>query len=129
MEAAERMKLLGLNSAVINDFLDKGMIYRSDSGESLYWLTAEEKSALAVFSTNHHDLVYHVIRTQTKIGIIYTYLTVSEETSLWERDRKDLTAGIAYAYTDSPDEDIKDVMSGFGNISFEIKDGVLTRTE
>lgn len=77
------------------------------------------------FEKENNGLVYHVIKSHTTIGLMYSLLYVSEYEEEWEMDMEDLGTGHALAYVvnkDMPD------CSEFGTIGIEPSIGGLRRT-
>ena len=123
-EAVARMKLFGILKTPINEFKKDGVINRSENG-ILYWLDDEEKQMVADFEQDNGGVVYHVIKTLSNIGLMYSLLYVSKHTEEWEMDRADIQEGRAFVYVvnkDMPD------CSEFGTIGIRPLFGGVLRT-
>ena len=125
-EALARMAMLGLHPNVIREFKDEEVLNLSEGIGALYWLDDEEKKMVEEFHEEHEEsLVYHVIKSYTSIGLMYSLLYVSKYEEEWEWDREDLKEGSVLAYVvnrDMPD------CSEFGSIGFRKNIGGLIRT-
>lgn len=76
------------------------------------------------FEKENNGLVYHVIKSRTNIGLMYSLLYVSEYEEEWKMDMEDLGTGQALAYVvnkDMPD------CSEFGTIGIAPSIGGLRR--
>lgn len=123
-EAVARMKLLGILKTPIKEFKKDGVINRSENG-ILYWLDDEEKQMVADFEKEYSCVVYHVIKTFSTLGLMYSLLYVSKHTDEWEMDRADIQEGRAFVYVvnkDMPD------CSEFGTIGIRPSFGGVIRT-
>ncbi|MBO0441508.1 hypothetical protein [Candidatus Enterococcus ikei] len=90
----------------------------------LNWLTGEEKEIVKKFETESDGLVYHVVKTQTDMGIMYSLLYVCKTEEEWEIDHEDLEdlTQVCYVHNVScPD------FSEFGSCLFEQRFGGLLR--
>lgn len=123
--AIERMKKLGIMEQPIKEFEESGKLNLSESGGILYWLNEDEQKMVDDFEKENNGLVYHVIKSRTNIGLMYSLLYVSEYEEEWKMDMEDLGTGQALAYVvnkDMPD------CSEFGTIGIESSIGGLIRT-
>lgn len=123
-EAVARMKLLGILKTPIKEFKEDGVINRSENG-ILYWLDDEEKKMVADFEEEYSCVVYHVIKTFSTLGLMYSLLYVSKHMDEWEMDREDILDGRAFVYVvnkDMPD------CSEFGTIGIRPSFGGVIRT-
>lgn len=93
-EALWRLKFLALHPNVVRDF-QSGVLNKSESGGMLYWLSDEEKDAVAKFEAKWDALVYHCILSETEIGRMLTMLYISQYPEEWSDDRADLLDGQA----------------------------------
>ena len=97
-EAIARMKMLKMLENPIEDFKE-GVLNLSENGGFLYWLNEEEKKIVEEFENRESKpLVYHVIKSFTSMGIMYSLLFVSGYEEEWEDDRADIKGGSAIAY-------------------------------
>lgn len=125
-EAISRMKMLGIYPETIKQF-EAGYVSRSDPPfGAYYWVEGEELEELRKFEQENDCLVYTVIRAYTTIGLMDSYLFVSDNRDDWEPDRCDLKDGYAFSYTvnrDAPN------CSEFGTIGIKLSVAAgLTRT-
>lgn len=61
-EAIRRMKILKLNSTVIKEFSNKGILNLSRNAE-LYHLNNEQLARVQEFEQEYNALVYHIIQS------------------------------------------------------------------
>lgn len=123
-EAVKRMKMLHILPRAIQEF-KSGVINRSEEIGLLYWLDDEEKEMVADFEKKNGGVVYHVIKTLSNIGLMYSLLYVSRHKDEWEMDRADIQEGRAFVYVvnkDMPD------CSEFGTIGIRPLFGGVLRT-
>ena len=98
-EAVARMKMLGIFNQTIKQFED-GYISRSEPPVgAYYWVEGEELEAIRKFEQENNCLVYTVVRAYTNIGMMDSYLFVSDYKEEWAMDREDLKDGLAVSYT------------------------------
>lgn len=116
-EAIRRMKMLGIFPETIKQF-EAGYVSRSEPPfGAYYWVEGEKLEALLKFEEEHDCLVYTVVRSYTSIGMMDSYLFVSDCKDDWDSDREDLEEGYAFSYTvnyDAPD------CSEFGTIGIKL---------
>ena len=124
-EAVERMKLLELYPAVINEFINEKVINKSEHIGILYWLDDDEKKFVEDFENEHNAVVYHIIKTYTTIGCMLSVFYVSADEAEWESDREDMKIGEQLCYVKNIDNDD---CSEFGYICFQKNCGGLMRT-
>ena len=96
-EALLRMSKLQIHSNAIKEFLESGKLNRSERG-ILYWLEQDEEKMVREWEKETGNMVYHVIKDNTEIGLLYTFLYVSDDTEDWEEDREDIENNIAFTY-------------------------------
>ena len=94
-EALLRMSKLQIHSNAIKEFLESGKLNRSERG-ILYWLEQDEEKMVREWEKETGNMVYHVIKDNTEIGLLYTFLYVSDDTEDWEEDREDIENNIAF---------------------------------
>jgi hypothetical protein len=128
-EALNRMHILKLHENVINEFdqpEDKRVLNLSEPTGGLYWLNDEEKAIVSNFENKYNATVYHVIKSYTNLGLMYSLLYVSKIIEEWKDDVHALLVDegtIAYVYNkDYPD------CSEFGFIGVEERFGGIVRT-
>ena len=125
MEGVKRMKALGIMRQTIREFEKEGVVNLSESGGYLYWLDEEERDMVANFESEHDCTVYHVIKSFTEYGKMYSLLYVSKYDEEWGMDEADIKHGQALAYVVNvgmPD------CSEFGTIGIQPSIGGLKRT-
>ena len=126
-EALKRMKALDLYDPYIKAFERRDEIFMSETTGGVYEFS--ENTALVnkvkEFEAEHNTLVYHVIRTLTEFGELYTFLYVSDYEEEWELDNADIKAGYALAYVWNTDSDW---CSEFGEVGVRGFGGGIVRT-
>lgn len=123
-EAIKRMKQLGLYTNAIREFEKDNVLSRSDNG-ILFWLTDEEKRLVSKFEREYDIVVYHVIRNNTKFGMLLSLLYVSNDEDEWKMDQEDIQQRTPIAYVYNVNEPM---FSEFGSIGVENRYGGLVRT-
>lgn len=124
-EAIERMKMLHIMDRPIKEFEKEGVLNLSEGIGLLYWLDDEEKKMVADFEEEYSCVVYHVIKTFSTLGLMYSLLYVSKHMDEWEMDRAEILDGRAFVYVvnkDMPD------CSEFGIIGIRPSFGGVIRT-
>ena len=106
-EAIVRMKTLGIFPETIQQFEtdDKVSISEPPFG-AFYWLEGENLDRIRQFEEKYNALVYMIIRSYTDIGMMDSFLFVSDYKEEWDIDRDDIGVGriCAYVYNhDAPD--------------------------
>ena len=98
-EAVERMKILDIYNDTIEQYANWGYITRSDPPlGALFWVSNKELAEIKTWEAEHNARVYHVVRAYTSLGILDSYLYVSNNKDEWEIDRQLLEAGEPLAY-------------------------------
>ena len=120
-EALLRMKALNIHENAIREFESEGMLNFSEKGMIfgvpvgvLYWLDEEESKMVKAWEQETGNMVYHVIKDHTTIGVMYSFLYVSTYTEEWERDREDLSEGYALAYVKNMENEDFSEYGGIG---------------
>ena len=124
-EAIERMKMLHIMDRPIKEFEKEGVLNLSEGIGLLYWLDDEEKKMVADFEEEYSCVVYHVIKTFSTLGLMYSLLYVSKHMDEWEMDLSDILDGRVFVYVvnkDMPD------CSEFGTIGIRPSFGGVIRT-
>ena len=125
MEAIKRMEVLDIYGPTINQFENEGVLsYSEPPLGTNYWLDDEQRKIVREFEEEHHALVYFALRSYTKIGIMDSFLFVSDYPEEWVLDNNDIKNGYAYAYVynyDVPE------YSEIGMIGIEPRFGGLVR--
>jgi hypothetical protein len=96
-EAVKRMKMFKMLKSVVTDF-QKGVLNRSENGGYLFWLEDEEKQLVQEYENRTGNVVFHVIKSYTDIGLMYSLLYVSSYKDEWEEEREEMQEGIHIAY-------------------------------
>ena len=127
-EAIKRMKVLDLYSAYINAFEKKDQIFMSEMTGGVYEFddNIELVSKVKEFEEENNALVYHVIRTMTQFGELYSFLYVSDYDDEWQMDNDDIADGYAMAYVWNKTDEW---LSEFGSIGVQGRFGGIIRTE
>lgn len=96
-EAIERMEILELldlsEESVISDFKENNIIYASSPMNLgvmvgvLYKLSDAERRLVRKIEKKYDILVYHIIKNETSIGVMYALLSVSSNEDEWKADR------------------------------------------
>lgn len=115
-EAISRMLRLGLHPYAVREFKEEGKLNRSEGAGILYWLTEEEQQMVKEFEENHNKVVYHLIKTPTNIGLMYSILYVGADVDEWTLDNDDLMVGQQLVYVKNMDADD---CSEFGSIGIK----------
>ena len=99
-EAIKRMKALDLYTDYIKAFKDKDEIFMSEMTGGVYEFgeNTELVAKVKSFEKENDALVYHVIRTMTQFGEMYSFLYVSDYKEEWGIDNSDIEAGYTLAY-------------------------------
>lgn len=117
-EAVLRMRQMGVYGNTIRQFEKEGYINRSEPPlYAFYWVEGEELERIRRFEKDYNALVYMVIRSCTTLGVMDSYLYVSDYEEEWEMDREYLRNGepCCYVYNnDMPD------CSEFGDIGIKM---------
>lgn len=117
-EAIERMKLLKIFPETRRQFeRDDYVSISMPPVGAFFWAEGEDLQRIRDFEERQNALVYLVIRSYTTIGMMDSYLYVSDYQEEWERDRHDLETGEPLVYVhnhDMPD------CSEFGCIGIEL---------
>ena len=109
-EALLRMKKLDIHENAINEFKKAGKLNKSEPGWNnvvgvLYWLDDDEQKMVRAWEEKTGNMVYHVIRNNTKMGLMYSFLYVSRNVDEWVMDNEDLELGYPLAYVKNMDDD------------------------
>lgn len=124
-EAIKRMKALHMLSQPIRGFEKEEKLNLSERIGILYWLEDDEKKMVKDFEEKWGFLVYHVIKSYTTLGLMYSLMYVSDNEEDWELDAEDIQDGQAVCYVinkDMPD------CSEFGVIGIKPMTGGVVRT-
>jgi len=124
-EAVKRMKALKMLDQPIKEFEEEGKLNLSESHGILYWLDEEEQKMVDQFEKEHNGLVYHVIKSFTTIGLMYSLLYVSEYLEEWQMDMENIDDECQLAYVVNKD---MPGCSEFGTIGVKPMNGGVVRT-
>ena len=117
-EAIKRMKAWGIFGPAIQQFNKQGYVSVSEPPVGAwYWLNDEEKARVESFEQEHNALVYAVVRSFTEIGILDSYLYVSDYTEEWPMDWEDLREGQQCCYVYNQQDPI---FSEFGSVGIKL---------
>ena len=98
-EAIKRMRLLDIMDETIEQYADFGYVTRSDPPfGALFWVSDQELADIRLWEAEHNARVYHVVRAHTSLGILDSYLYVSNNKYEWNIDRQLLEAGEPLVY-------------------------------
>ena len=124
-EAIRRMDVLDIYSETIRQFEDEDLVSYSEAPLGTnYWLTAEQREVIKTFEEEYNALVYFIVRTNTEIGTLDSFLYVSDHEEEWDMDNEDIKYGYVVAYVhnyNAPE------FSEFGSIQVENRFGGLVR--
>lgn len=104
-EGVRRLRKLSVMPNVVTEFKE-GKLSRSDYGGILYWLDDKEVKMVKAFEKENKAVVYHVIKSYSQFGELYSLLFVSQYEDEWEMDNNDLDENLTFAYVvnvDCPD--------------------------
>lgn len=119
-EAIFRLEKLNLDSEVLKGF-QEGNVYLSDELGNLCKLDKTCKDVIK-YLEERNLLVYHILKTSTNFGLMYSFLYVSDSEDDWEYERPTKSYVATYCYNKTiPD------YSEFGDIFFEVVNGKITR--
>ena len=119
-EAIFRLETLKLDTKVLEDFTN-GKIYMSNEFGNLCELDKSCKDIIKYLSKKNL-LVYHILKTQTSFGLMYSFLYVSDSEDDWDYERPTESYVATYCYNKTiPD------YSEFGDIFFEVINGKIVR--
>jgi len=91
MEAVARMKALGIFPPTIKQFKDGDFVSVSmPPVGAFFWTEGECLNHIRDFEEKHNALVYVVIRTYTNMGMMDSYLYVSDYQEEWDQDNEDI---------------------------------------
>lgn len=124
-EASKRMEKIGFPEWMIGEFRNRGIVAVTETDGSVRPMSMKEISLIRAFENEHDAIAYHVVKSKTNLGIMYSILYVSTEMEEWEYDMEDLEAGQALAYVVNvtyPD------CSEFGSIGIEQRNCGVVRT-
>ena len=117
LEAIKRMKALDIMPEVIAEFEKKDIVEVSEPPfGALYYLDEKQEEILHWVESQFNCLVYLVVKCYTEIGMMDSFLIVSDYKEDWVMDWESLDADIVFTYThnyDAPE------CSEFGSIAIK----------
>jgi hypothetical protein len=124
-EALKRMEVLNIYSETISQFKEEDLLsYSVAPLGTNFWLNKEQREIVKKFEEEYNALVYFIVRTETELGTMDSFLYVSDHEDEWEMDNEDLEYGyvVAYVYSyDAPE------FSEFASIAVKPRFGGLIR--
>lgn len=127
-EAVRRMQALHLHPFVISKFKDYGTLCCSEVQPPIPRITAltpELEAKAKWIEEKYHGMAYHVIRSETTIGEMYSFLYISPYREDWEVDERCIVDNLVFTYVWNKTWDMG---SEFGTIPVVNMDGLLIRT-
>lgn len=124
-EAIERLKFIKAHQTIIDRFEDDELMV-TVAINTLFALTPEEKEFVREFEEETGSLVFHVIKTKTTFGTLYSFLNVSPYEEDWEVERETLAEMYPLVYVRNAEDKM---LSDFGTIGIEVHNGCILRTE
>lgn len=127
-EAIARLKLLNKKFNLMNEcvkaFEKDGSVWASETAGILYEINDKVKALIAKFEDECGGLVYHVIRSNTNIGLMYSFFYVNKHSEEWQCDCEDFefNEALVYVWNETYGE------GEFGYIRFIGANGGLQRT-
>ena len=98
-EAIKRREVLDIFSETIRQFEKDGLIsYSEPPFGANYWVNEEQRKIIREFEEEYDALVYFAIRSYTEIGILDSFLYVSDYKDEWKADNEELKNGYVYTY-------------------------------
>lgn len=104
VEADARIKILKLFPTAETEFIEEGKLNLSECG-MLFWLNEQEQELVDNWEEETGNLVYHIIKTKTEFGLLYSFLYVSKREEEWETDLEELKEGYPVAYVHNANDE------------------------
>ena len=125
-EAVKRMESAGFAEEIIGNFKQNIIMIYDQGKRELRTLTEEENAAMKKLESEKNNiLIFFVIRTNTAVGLMDSFLYVSDEKDEWSMDREDMKYNYPIAYVKNYD---CEMYSAFGGIVVNYVGGVPYRT-
>ena len=123
-ECIERLKILGLDSKIINDFEKEEKVYISVIDGDILEATQYDYvlNLIKKFEKNWNVKIYHIISIEREMRDTVHVLYVSKDKSKWKSEKEDLQKGITKAHTL---ETVRAFMQE--TIGMEIEDGKIVK--
>lgn len=117
-EAIRRMKQMGVWEGAVQEFEQKARIFCSERPAGAFFdLDEEQQKILQEVQNDYGGLVYMVVRANTTIGLMDSFLWVSKHKEEWDLDREDIQNGLAFSWTHNYAEPM---YSEFGSIIWKM---------
>lgn len=100
-ECIERLKILGLDSKIINDFEKEEKVYISVIDGDILEATQYDyvSNLIKSFEKNWNVKIYHIISIERKMRDTVHVLYVNKNKSKWKSEKEDLKNGYAQTHT------------------------------
>ena len=100
-ECIERLKILGLDSKIINDFVNDEKVYISSIDGDIMEATKYDfvSELMKNFEQTKKVKVYHIISIEREMRSTVHILYVSQERSNWKSEKEDLKNGYTEVHT------------------------------
>ena len=100
-ECIERLKILGLDSKIINDFEKEEKVYISVIDGDILEATQYDYvlNLIKSFEKNWNVKIYHIISIERKMRDTVHVLYVNKNKSKWKSEKEDLKNGYTQAHT------------------------------
>ena len=85
-EAIRRLKEMKYFEEHLKEFIQNGTIFRTEPDGIEFFLSEEEQKQVFEFENKYKTLVFHVIKSDTEFGTLYSFLYVSKYENEWEND-------------------------------------------
>lgn len=125
-ECVERLKILGLDSNIINDFEKDEKVYITSIGGEILEATKYDYvyNLMKSFEENWKVKIYHIVSIERKMRDTVHILYVSKAKSKWKTEKEDLKNGNAQTHTL---ETVRAFMQN--NINIETQKGKITKID
>ena len=128
-EAIKRLNILRkrfhLMDECVKAFSENDEVWASEWAGILYTVNDEVAEKIKTFEATENAKVYHVIKTNSNIGLMYSFLYVSKYEDEWALDISDLEYGQPLVYVWNATDDW---LSEKGYINITGANGGLVRT-
>lgn len=100
-ECIERLKILGLASKLIDDFVNDEKVYISSIGGEIMEATKYDYvlNLIKKFEENWKVKIYHIISIERKMRSTVHILYASQDKNKWKAEKEDLKNGKAQTFT------------------------------
>lgn len=123
-ECIERLNILGLDSKIINDFVNDEKVYISSIDGDIMEATKYDfvSELMKNFEQTKKVKVYHIISIEREMRSTVHILYVSQEKSNWKSEKEDLKNGYTEVHTL---EEVRVLANR--NIGIDVKNGKITK--